>query len=115
MCPSVEARLLARLIAPITIKITGQVARKSKYPPRIWSIRNKTPRVTRMAGPMRPRIVQRWQWQRTRSLIEVSFLSRLRSSRAAYSVSKHKHTDTNQNQRPQPPNPPKRKPVEIVQ
>src|SRR5256885_13242400 len=70
MCPSVGAKLLARLIAPITIRITGNVLPKEKYPPPTWSRRNKTPTVMTTAGPMSPRIMQRRQLQRTPSLIE---------------------------------------------
>src|SRR5215472_15647350 len=71
MCPSDGARLLARLIAPRTTKITSQVSQKSRYPPRVWPRRNKTPTVMRTAGPMKLRITHRWHLQRIRSLIKV--------------------------------------------
>src|SRR5689334_25209794 len=98
MCPSVGASALARLIAPMTIRITGNVLPKEKYPPRTWSRRNKTPTVMMTAGPMRPRIMHRRQLQRTRSLIENHPLQR--HSRAAHSVAKHQHANANQNQGP---------------
>src|SRR5579859_182580 len=110
--PSVGANALARLIAPTTIKITGQVVQKSKYPPRISPNRNKTPTVMTTAGPMRLRITQRRQLQRTRSFIEIH-PSPLRTT--LESIAKHQHANTNQDQGPEPPYAPKWKPIEIVQ
>src|SRR5215469_8741567 len=97
MCPSAGARLLARLMTPITMRITGKVLLKERYPSRSWSRRNKTPTVTTTAGPIRPRITQRWQLQRTRLLIEI-YPSSLGTT--LQPVAKHQNAHTNQNQRP---------------
>src|SRR5262249_50681827 len=93
LCPSAEATLLAKLIAPKTIRITGHVCLKSRYPPWISLSRNKRPRVMTTAGPINPRIMQRWQLQRTLSLIEFH-LSQLRST--LHPVAKHQNPDANQ-------------------
>src|SRR5207248_10020920 len=112
MCPSSGARLLARLMTPITIRITGKVLPKERYPPRSWSRRNKTPTVTTTAGPMRPRITQRRQLQRMRSLIEIH-PSPLRTPFEP--IAKHQNAYADQHQRPKTRDPPEREPVKIVQ
>jgi hypothetical protein len=58
------AREHARLIAPITMRIIGQVLRNAKVLPCIWSSRNNTPMVMISAGPRKLRMVQRGHLQR---------------------------------------------------
>src|SRR5712692_3324794 len=63
---------------------------------------------------MSPRMVQRRQVQRRRSLIEIHPLQSW-SSWAAQPVAEHQDANADQNQRPKPSYPVKRKPTEIVQ
>jgi hypothetical protein len=58
----------ARLMMPITTRITGQVCPNEK-PLRVCSRRNNIPTVMITAGPIKLRMVQRRQVQRMRSLI----------------------------------------------
>src|SRR5215471_12757071 len=70
MWPSDEDNAEASCTAPMTSKMTGQVFEKEKNSPRIWSSRKSTPTVMTTAGPIKLRMVQRRQLQRTRLLIE---------------------------------------------
>src|SRR6266478_2591260 len=74
MCPSIGDNAAARLISPMTTRITGYVFVISKLPPRISCRRSSTPMVMTMAGPRNPRMVHRRHAQRKRSLIENSLL-----------------------------------------
>src|SRR5258707_8331965 len=66
------------------------------------------------AGPMRPRMVQRAQWQRTRSLTASAFPWRSQTA-AAQPVAEHQHAHDDQQHRPELLDTPPGKPVEVVQ
>lgn len=69
MCPSREASAPPSCIRPMTNSSTGKVCPKLKSPPCNWCSRKRTPIVMTTTGPIRPRIVQLWQWQRLCVLI----------------------------------------------
>jgi hypothetical protein len=58
----------ARLMTPMTTRIMGHDW-PNENPLRVCSRRNSTPTVITTAGPIKLRMVQRRQLQRTRSLI----------------------------------------------
>jgi hypothetical protein len=125
ICPSMGAIADARLMMPITTRITGQVWPNEK-PLRVCSRRNNIPTVMITAGPIKLRMVQRRQLQRMRSLICVGLQQLFRHqfslaffcatrSRASQPVAEHQNTDTNENEGPKTLYSVKRKPREIVQ
>jgi hypothetical protein len=68
MCPSMGASADARLITPMTTRITGHFWPNLK-PLWVCSRRNSTPTVMTTAGPIKLLMVHRRQLQRIRSLI----------------------------------------------
>src|SRR6202035_4316687 len=113
----------ARLMMPITTKITGQVCPNEK-PLRVCSRRNSMPTVMITAGPIKLRMVQRRQLQRMRSLIcwppttfsaPIPARILLRSRSASQPIAEHQDTDTNENEGPETLYSVKREPREIVQ
>src|SRR5580704_14515958 len=110
MCPSAGAVEEARLIAPITMRMTGNVRSNEKLPPIISLSRKSTPTVITMAGPIRLRMVQRRQAQRMRSLIEKSLLRT-----PVQPVAEHQHAHDDQNYRPELVDAIPGKPIKIVQ
>src|SRR5713226_9725095 len=111
MWPSAGEAAAARLMAPITMRMTGYVLPNEKSPPRIWSSRKSTPTVMMAAGPISPRIVQRRHAHRIRSLIKKSLLRP-----AVQPIAHHQNARADQNSRPKKlGNPVPGKPIKIVE
>src|SRR2546427_12701620 len=111
MCPSLGATAAAKLIIPMTMRMTGYVLPNEKLPLLIWSRRKSTPTVMMIAGPISPRIVHCRHAQRTRSLIEKSLLRT-----AVQPVAHHPNPRADQKERPEKlRNPVPRKPIKLTQ
>src|SRR5882672_6623667 len=108
MCPSIGASEDASSMAPITIKMNGQVLEKSNMLPRTSCSRNNTPMVISTAGPISPRIVHLGHRQPVLFAMPASLPS-------AQSITEHQNSQHNQQHRPELLNPPPREPVKVVQ